>query len=306
MDSDSLKLSLFCFTWRWFSLWSADASAQELAPRTYWPAPTGTNVIVLGYQYTTGDIVTDPTLPVTGIDSSINYAQITYQHTNNWFGRTANVQLNLPYTWGSSKGVFDDRPVARNITGITDIRARASINLLGAPAMDTTEFQALRAKPRTIIGASITVQAPTGSYDPDKLINAGTNRWALKPAVGLIWPIHPTWLIEAEIGTWFYGDNDDFFGQTRKQDPILSSEFHLVKRIRPGLWASLDLNYYRGGETQIGQEIKAGSQRNSRAGATLVIPFKRQNAFRISYSTGLTTKTGGDFEMFSLNYLYAW
>jgi hypothetical protein len=28
-----------------------------------------------------------------------------------------------------------------------------------------------------------------------------------------------------------------------QQDPILSSELHLVKRIRPGFWASLDLNF---------------------------------------------------------------
>ena len=58
----------------------------------------------------------------------------------------------------------------------------------------------LRATPRTIVGASILVQAPTGGYESDKVINVGTNRWAVKPAVGVIWPMRPTWLLEFELG----------------------------------------------------------------------------------------------------------
>ncbi len=44
----------------------------------------------------------------------------------------------------------------------------------------------------------------------------GTNRWALKPAVGMIVPLHPTWLFEIEVGAWLFGDNDDFLGETRE------------------------------------------------------------------------------------------
>ena len=51
------------------------------------------------------------------------------------------------------------------------------------------------------------------------------------------------WLLEFDLGAWFYSDNDIFQQRTRQQDPILSSEFHLVKRIRPGFWASLNLNF---------------------------------------------------------------
>ena len=34
-------------------------------------------------------------------------------------------------------------------------------------------------------GVSIRVVAPTGQYDPAKLINYGSNRWAFKPEIGL-------------------------------------------------------------------------------------------------------------------------
>ena len=231
------------------SFWSNATVAQELAPRAYWPAPEGTNVVVVGYQYSEGDIVTDPSLPITGVDSKMHYAQVSYQRTVSLFGRSTNLQFNLPYTQGLTEGFVEGEFRSRHISTMADARVRLSVNLRGAPTMDTAGFQALRAKPRTIIGASVLIQPPTGGYEPDKLINAGTNRWSVKPALGLIWPVRANWLLEFELGAWFYSDNDNFQQRTRQQDPILSSELHLVKRIRPGFWASLDLNYYVGGRT---------------------------------------------------------
>ena len=288
------------------SFWSIATLAQELAPRAYWPAPAGTNVLVLGYQYSAGDIVTDPSLPIAGVESNINFAQVSYQRTLSLFGRTTNMQFNLPYTRGSTEGFVEGEFRSRHISAMADARVRLSVNLRGAPAMDADGFQALRTNPQTIIGASVLVQLPTGDYDPDRLINAGTNRWAVKPALGVIWPVHPTWLLEFELGAWFYGDNDNFQQRTRHQDPMLSSEFHLVKRFGPGFWASLDLNYYVGGRTAVDQVEQADLQRNSRIGGTVVFPFKKRHAIRASFSTGIITESGGDFENYSLNYAYAW
>lgn len=289
-----------------FGLLTCGVAAQELVPRAYWPAPKGTQLLVFGYQYTTGDFLTDPTLPVTGVDSDLNYAQVSYQYTLSLFGRTSNFQFNLPYTWGTTRGLLEGEPRRRELSGMGDARMLLSINLLGAPTLDRAAFQALRADPKTIVGFSVLVQPPTGSYDPDKVINEGTNRWAVKPAFGLIWPVYPTWLIEVDVGAWFFGDNDEFLGTTREQDPILSTEFHLVKRIKPGFWASLDLNYYVGGRTTVSGVVRADLQRNSRLGATVVIPFKRRHAVRLGYSTGLVTESGGDFDTISLNYAFAW
>lgn len=288
-------------------LWCPAAPGQELSPRAYWPAPRGTNVLVAGYQYSTGDVVTDASLPLTGVDAKIDYAQITYQHTLSLFGRTANVQLNLPYTQGTVEGFVEGEFRDRQLSAAADTRMRLSINLRGAPSMDGAAFQALRANPRPIVGASVLVQAPTGGYDPDRLINTGTNRWAVKPALGVIWPARPTLLLEFEVGVWAFGDNDDFFmDTTRQQDEVFSAEFHLVKRIRPGFWASLDVNYYSGGRTTVDDERRPDRLKNSRLGGTVVFPFKRQHALRASLSTGIVTESGGDFENFSLSYIYAW
>ena len=297
---------LLCLALPTISFWSATALAQELAPRAYWPAPKGTNLLVVGYQNSSGDVVTDPSLPITGVESNTNFAQLTYQRTLSIFSRTANLQFNVPYTWGLTEGFAEGEFRSRRISAFADARIRLSINLRGAPTMDMVAFQALRAKPRTIIGVSVLVQAPTGDYEPDKLINVGTNRWSVKPAIGIIWPIRPTWLLEFEFDASFFGDNDDFLGTTRQQDPILSGELHLVKRIRPGFWASLDATYYFGGRTTVGQDLRDDSQRNTRFGGTVLFPFKGRHGIRASFSTGITTASGGDFENFSLSYVSVW
>ena len=36
------------------------------------------------------------------------------------------------------------------------------------------------------------------------------------------------------------------------------------------------------------------------------VPVKGRHALRGSFSTGVSTRSGGDFEMYTLSYLYAW
>ncbi len=283
-----------------------ESLAQELAPRAYWPAPKGLNLVLAGYQYSTGDVLLDPSLPIEGVEADTNFLTLTYLRTFNFAGRTTNLQLNLPYAnsdaQGFSQGVFRER----EFSAFADARARVSVNLLGAPTMDVQGFQKLRQSPQPILGVSLMVSMPTGDYDNTKLFNAGANRWGIKPAIGFIYPIRPTVLLEFEVGAWFYEDNDDFLGENREQDSIVSASMHLVRRIRPGFWASLDFNYYEGGRTTVGDARRDDRQENSRIGATLVWPFKRVHAIRSSASTGISTSAGGDFTTFTIAYAYAW
>ena len=69
---------------------------------------------------------------------------------------------------------------------------------------------------------------------------------------------------------------------------------------------SLDANFYEGGETRIGNEKAGNLQRNSRVGLTAVFPMRSGHALRGSISTGAVTKSGGDFEIFSLAYIHVW
>ena len=91
----------------------------------------------------------------------------------------------------------------------------------------------MKRTPRTTLGASLSISAPTGQYDPDKLINIGTNRWAFKPEIGLTIP-HGPWMFDVFAGVWLFSANPDFFGGVhREQDPMPTLQGHVSYTFRP-------------------------------------------------------------------------
>ena len=281
------------------------ATAQELAPRAYWPTPVGTRLVMTGYSLSTGDVVTDPSLPITGVDSQIHSMLVGYQQTFDLLGRTTNARIELPYVIGTTKGTAFGQPAERDVNGIGDIALTFSINLLGAPAMDREAFIALLGDPSPILGASLRIVAPTGEYDDERLINIGTNRWATRLQFGYIHPFGNRWGLEVSAGAWLFGTNDDFLGMTRTQDPIFAGEAHLIRIMRSGTWLSLDGNYYAGGRSYLDDEPRADFQRNSRVGLSASWPFRQRHIIKASFSTGVATASGGDYEIYSLTYSYA-
>lgn len=283
--------------------WPLLSKAQDLSPRAYWPAPTGTQVLTLGVSHTSGDIIPDPSLPLTGLDSDITVGYVGYLRTLDLFGRSSNLILELPYASGDTVVRLTDRDdIRRSYDGVGDVAATLSVNLLGAPAMDAQGFAELRAEPRPIVGASLKVVAPTGAYDEKRLVNVGANRWSAKAEVGSMLVLHQKWLLELGLGAWMFGDNDDFLGVTRKQDPIYSVEAHLVRRFSPGFWMSLDLTGYRGGRSEIGDRKLDDLQRDSKIGATVVFPFAHKHAVKFRYSTGSINDSDESFDLFQLSY----
>ena len=60
-----------------------------------------------------------------------------------------------------------------------------------------------------------------------------------------------------------------------------------------------------GGETRIGPNFSDDLQRNARAGLTLVFPVMGRHALRAGFSTGISTRSGSDFEIYTLGAAYA-
>lgn len=282
----------------------AAAAAQELEPRAYAPNPSGANFVLAVYGHTTGDVVFDPSVPLTNVAASVNGAGLFYGRTFGLFGRSASAAVQLPYVWGTVEGdVFEARRSVHR-SGLADLRLRLTANLLGGPALSAREFASRR--PRTTLGASIVVLAPTGQYDPSKLVNVGTNRWAFKPEVGLS---HPAgrWFVELYAGAWLFRDNDDFFGGSRRaQDALYGLQGHFSYTFRPRLWLAGDATFYAGGRTTVDGVEKADLQRNSRLGLTLAVPVKRRSSVKASWSRGLTTRIGGDFQTLAVGYQILW
>jgi hypothetical protein len=277
-------------------------SAQELAPRAYWPAPKGTQVAVFGYVYSSGDVLMDPSIPLYGVDSKIHTGLVAYLQTISLFGRSANIVVELPHSWGTTKGRIYETPARRDFSGFNDLGFTLSVNLLGAPSMAPKDFLGLRTNPRPILGASIKVLAPTGRYDKGRLINVGTHRWSFKPELGYTLPLTKKWLLELDLGAWFFTADDDFITGRREQNPIFALQVHLVRRFKAGFWASLDANYFTGGRQTIGGGELIDWQHSTRIGGTVVWPFLARHAIKVGYSIGAYTKYGSDFDQFLLSY----
>ena len=60
----------------------------------------------------------------------------------------------------------------------------------------------------TLFGASLKVVAPTGQYDPTKLINLGGNRWAFKPELGYSGRFG-RFILDGYAAAWFFTRNPD-------------------------------------------------------------------------------------------------
>jgi hypothetical protein len=278
--------------------------AQELIPAAYTPAPYGVNFAGLSVTSNRGDLAFDPSGPIDEADADIIASTFTYVRTLDLFKRSATATVILPYVVGDLEGLYLGEPAAVNRSGTGDLVMRLGVNLMGGPAMNPREFAAYR--PKTLIGSSLTVRAPTGQYDPTRLINIGTNRWSFKPEIGVV-QVMGKWAVDAYVGVWFFTGNSDFIGgTTREQDPIFSGQVHVRYLFQRGLWAALDTNFWYGGKATIDGVGGDDLQRNSRVGLTVSWQVKRSHNLRFAVSRGAFTRIGGDFDSFGVSYGYSW
>jgi len=273
--------------------WASPAASQEIEPRAFSPSPTGVTFLLLAAGQSTGGILTDPSLPVDDVDAEINVGVLGLGRTFSLFGRLASVGIAQPYMSANFTGSLDGEPAEASRSGFGDAKLRFAWHFLGNPAMTAQEFA--RAGPATTVGASISVSAPTGVYHPAKLINVGTNRWAVKPEIGISHPVGQ-WRLEAAAGVWLFEDNPEFFGgQRREQDPLASVQAHVSYTFRPRLWLAVDATFYDGGETTVDGVDKEDRQSNSRYGATLALPVTRRQSVKLYWNDGASTRIGSDF-----------
>ena len=283
---------------------STSAPAQELVPAAYSPAPVGVNLVSLAGGYSSGDLSFDPSLPVSDASANISSWTVSYGRTFGVFGRSATITAIVPWVVGDLEGVYLGEQAYVERSGLADSVLRVGVNIIGAPALDAQAFRTYR--PRTLVGASLIVSVPIGEYDPSKLINIGTNRWGFKPEVGVV-QVVGRWAVDFYVGGWFYTTNSDFYGgRTREQDPIFSTQAHVRYHINRDIWAAVDGNFWRGGQTTVNGVTNDDLQNNSRVGFTLAWQVAPGHGLRLGASRGAFTRIGGDFSSIGLSYNYTW
>jgi len=287
-------------------------SAQDLAPRAYVITPQQLSAVTVTWSFYDGSINYNGALPVSGASGTYQVPSLTYYRSFSLFGRSANVLASLPYARGTFQGTVAGAGEQLYRSGLLDTVYRLSVNLKGGSAMPIQEFS--KWKQKVLLGASIKVVAPTGQYDPTKLINWGANRWAFKPELGYSQRFRKI-VLDGYAGVWFFTTNADFWSRnayypgtrTQSQNPIGAFEGHLSYDIRPRLWVSLDGNYWAGGETSInGVRNSLSKDSNSRLGGTFSMPITKHQSIKISYSNGTYIRFGGNYQNVSAAWQYSW
>ena len=279
--------------------WSAD-----IEPRAYSNAPVGINFLIAGYAYSDGGLSTDPASPIQDARLQINTGLVAYARTLSLWGKSGKFDVTLPYSDLSGTALVNGNPAERQVTGFNDPRFRVSVNFIGAPALSKQEFASYRQD--LIVGGSLQVAAPLGQYDPDRLVNIGTNRWFFKPEVGISKALG-AFTLEFSTAVYFYTTNDDYFGgKTLEQDPVSSTQAHVIYSFGRGVWAALHGTYDYGGRTTIDGVRDDEVMGNSRLGATLALPVNRNNSIKLYASTGTATRTGSDYDLAGIAWQYRW
>ncbi len=287
--------------------------AQDLSPRAYVITPVHANAITLTWSFYDGNIDYNGALPVSGATGTYSVPILSYYHAFSFFGRSANIVASLPYAFGNFQGTAFGAEQHLYRSGLLDSVYRFSVNLKGGPAMPPQKFMKWRQK--MLLGASLKVMAPTGQYDPTKLINWGTNRWSFKPEFGYSQRWAGKWIVDGYFGVWFFTTNPDFWSRnsfyagtrSQSQNPIGALEGHLSYDFKPKLWASLDANFWFGGATSVnGVQNSETYQTNSRLGGTFAVPITNHQSLKFSYSNGTYIRFGGNYQNVSAAWQYSW
>ena len=277
------------------------AYAQELEPRAYRALPVGVHFGLLVYSFSTGNVVVDPTAPVQGLDLNVNVLTAGYLTTFPLFNRSSAFSIILPYVVrATGSGTLNDVVITDTRSGPADARIRLSHLVIGGAAQRLPEFAPDRH--RRTLGLGLTVSAPTGNYNSERVVNGGANRWGFKPEVGTTIQ-RGRWINEIALGVWLFTTNHDGpFGLDKTQDPLGSLQVHFSYNFENGMWLSIDGSYFTGGAITVEGLEPVNRESNSRIGLTLSIPLSRKDSIKIAGHTGAFTRAGVDFDVGVVGY----
>jgi hypothetical protein len=220
------------------------------------------------------------------------------------FGKLARVQVGVPFVYMLGDANFKGVNTNGNRTGFADLKLRFGINLLGSPALAPKDFQ--RFKEETVLGLSIVTTAPTGQYFNDKMINLGSGRWGFKPEIGFS-QRYKNIYFETFAGVWLFTDNNDFYnGNKLKQFPLYSFQTHLNYYFPSRIMVAINGAYVNGGNSSVNNNDKDDYQNNLRIGATFLVPVGKQHIIKALLNSGILTKSGGSYNIFTIGYQYVW
>jgi hypothetical protein len=276
--------------------------AQDVEPRRWSHLPTDTNVVGLATSYSSGDIYFDPVLELQDVETEIYGTGFIYMRTFGLAGKSARVDILAPWAMGRWSGLLSGEPASTRRHGFADPRVRFSMLVYGAPALSMPEFLS-QPRSNTVVGVAVSVKPPLGEYYGDRLVNLGTNRWMIRPQLGVTHN-RGKWTWELTGSFFWYGENDDFFGDKKLEtDELWALQGHAIYTFRPGLWLSLSSAYGNGADAilnGVDQDLKVD---NWLLALSLGVPISRRQGLKFAWVRTRTQRdTGADLDSFNVGW----
>jgi hypothetical protein len=281
------------------------ACGQFNDPRAYENTPVGTNQLELGYTYVHANASLDTSLVVAGAKLNVNQGIIDYKRYFGFFHHLMWVEGGVPVAGLS--GSISGTNIQGSTRGTGDSSYALGMLLKGGPALSVEQFK--HYQPTTTLGLSLTMTAPTGSYQPSRILNLGSDRWSFKPELAWLHPFghEQQWELDAYANVSFYTDNTSYHGkEILRQDPLPGIEGHLSYSFTDNIWASFDTRYSFRGTTTVDGVPQNNAQQNFISGMEVTVSLNPRNTLIFEFAKALVHNNGPAVVGFSLRYDYTW
>jgi hypothetical protein len=247
--------------------------------------------------------------PGASLDATLGI--VGYARTFSLFDRAAMAALLFPMGNISGEVTVAGRTFNQSASGFGDPMIEFNVNVIGPPAQKNIP-DVLRYEPGFSIDLLADLAVPIGEYDSSQPLNIGQNRWYGRFGVPTILQIGP-WVpgqrmtLEFLPAVWFFGNNDDYVGQTMETDPLYQLDAHLTRDITEKLWASLDATWYYGGEATI-NDVQGEKLNNIGLGITLGYQINDNLNLTVGYKSTINDSSSDDLRMdsFMVTLVFGW
>jgi len=288
------------------------ATFAEVPPRFYWKTLSGSHAIPVIASFIEGN--SNPLDPSHAIspDSHISADVVTagYAKVLPVWNRSAMLAVLVPMGNLSSDVNVGGLTTSETSSGFGDPLLEFNINLIGpGPIRNIPDLQ--RYEPRFSVDLIVDLALPIGEYNEDQSLNLGQNRTYGRIGAPITWQLG-AWIpgrrttLEMLPSVWYFGDNDDFQGQTLKTDPSIEMDVHLTRDFTESVWGSMDLVYMDGGDSEV-DGMKISGTKSTTFGFTLGYALSDSLQLTVGYKTTLDDGPG-DLELsaFTVSLVTGW
>lgn len=268
-------------------------------------APVGVNQIELAYAYAHSDASIDTSLVVADARFNLNQGTFTYTRYFGLLHRAAWVEASVPLA--DLSGSIGGTNIQGSTTGSGDSSYAVTALLKGGPALSADKFADYQ--PTTTVGLSLSISAPTGQYNSNKLLNLGSDRWSFKPEIAVSHPFGSgqKWQCDVYAHAYFFTDNTSYKGkEILRQEPLPGLEGHVSYFFVHNAWASIDTLYSFRGATVIDGIHQNDAQKNFTLGSEVNVSFNPRNSLVFQFAKAIVHQNGPALTGFAVKYSYSW